>query len=322
MRLSSGLAMSARARSTLPCPRGNASPSAAVVAAGGTRSASTPQSRSAVSVAGPIAATRARPSAATPTPSASALPRSAATPLTLVSTTHSYAPAASWPTARSRSAVESSGSIAMVGTSSGSAPRSRSSRENAPACSRARGTSTVSPSSGRSTATSSWLSTISRGPVPAPKRAAPPSGTSSGWSRPMPAGLDKGAHLRATGVQQAGGQRLAETLGVVERTCQALADQPLSVRRGQEPMHLQAAAHRAREQEIGRESAGAPQLDEESALAAQGGPRGPVGDRPDQAEHAGVVLACLHSQASLGGGRRERLRVQRGHQLVAETEPK
>jgi hypothetical protein len=58
--------MSALASSTSPEPAGNASPSAAVVATGGTRLGGTPHSRSAASVTGPIAATRVPASPAAP----------------------------------------------------------------------------------------------------------------------------------------------------------------------------------------------------------------------------------------------------------------
>src|ERR1700761_145756 len=107
-----------------------------------------PKSSSAAVVCSPTAATFTPAKARASSPYSSSFSRTAFTALVEVNATHWYRPVTSPLTARSICCGVRGGSTAMVGTSSGTAPYSRSRSETTDACSLVRGTSTRQPNSG------------------------------------------------------------------------------------------------------------------------------------------------------------------------------
>src|SRR5580693_2181255 len=107
-----------------------------------------PKSSSAAEVCSPTAATLTPAKARASRPYSSSFSRTALTALVEVNATHWYLPVTRPLIARSICCGVRGGSTAIVGTSSGTAPYSRSRSETTEACSLVRGTSTRQPNSG------------------------------------------------------------------------------------------------------------------------------------------------------------------------------
>src|SRR5215211_1194770 len=151
--------------------------------------------------------------------------------------------------------------------------------------------------------------TLFRSPGPGGRaRSARPAATPP---RSTPTVLDQGADLGTAGVEQPVGQGAAQALGVVGGPAEALADQPLAVQGGQEAVDLQRTGVGEAQVGAGGQGAGPAQALEEGPLGPQGDPGRAVGEGAEQPEGAGVVLAGLHGQGALAGGRGEGLWVER-----------
>src|SRR6266508_235062 len=141
-------ALGSSTRSPGPTTRRNRSTSASARYSVGTSSTRTPCSTSASAVAGPIAATRLRAIAAHGTPRATRRRSTIATPFTLVKITQVKDSSAA--RAVSSGSHEAGGSMTIVGACKTRAPAASRSSANRCAWARARVTTMVRPSSGRS----------------------------------------------------------------------------------------------------------------------------------------------------------------------------